>query len=73
MRLTPSHRKSPMDNDQRIAEGKRFAETIWWKLAKRIVEIAAEHYKWDAEAYDRAIELFLRSSDFGVEATYCEE
>lgn len=62
-----------MDNEQRIEEGKRFAEIIWWKLAKRIVEIAAQTYSWDTEAYDRAIELFLRSSDFGVESTYCEE
>jgi len=57
----------PMDNDQRIAEGKRFAETIWWKLAKRIVQIAGELYAWDNDTWEEMQDMFLRPGDYSVE------
>jgi hypothetical protein len=56
-----------MDNDQRIAEGKRFAETIWWKLAKRIVQIAGELYAWDNDTWEEMQDMFLRPGDYSVE------
>jgi hypothetical protein len=56
-----------MDNERRILDGKQFAETIWWKLAKRIVEIAGELYGWDNDTWEEMQDIFLRPSNYGVE------
>jgi hypothetical protein len=56
-----------MDNERRIRDGKQFAETIWWKLAKRIVEIAGELYGWDNDTWEEMQDKFLRPADYGVE------
>jgi hypothetical protein len=54
------------ENEKRIAEGRQFAEFIWWSLAKRIVLIAGDLYKWDESQWESAQELFLRSNDYKV-------
>ena len=59
----------PMDNDQRILDGKQFAETIWWKLAKRIVQIAGELYAWDNDTWEEMQDIFLRPSNYSVEVS----
>jgi hypothetical protein len=53
-------------NEQRIADGKQFAEFLWWTLAKRIVLLAGELYGWNEEQWQTAQELFLRSNDYVV-------
>jgi hypothetical protein len=58
-----------MDNDQRILDGKQFAETIWWKLAKRIVQIAGELYAWDNDTWEEMQDIFLRPSNYSVEVS----
>jgi hypothetical protein len=55
-----------METDIRIQKGKKLAEDIWWNLAKRIVKLAGEHYKWTEEEWRDMMELFLRSGDYGV-------
>ena len=57
-------------NEQRIADGKQFAEFIWWTLAKRIVGIAGDLYKWDESQWEAMNEKFLRSNDYRVVAKY---
>ena len=57
--------KSHME-DLRITKGKALAEMIWWSLAKRIVKIAGEHYKWDDDQWKEATEIFLRPNDYKV-------
>jgi len=53
-------------SDPRVSKGVKFAEHIWWQLAKRIVLLAGEHYKWDEEQWRTAQEVFLRSNDYFV-------
>ena len=52
--------------DPRIAKGKDLVEMMWWSLAKRIMRMAADHYKWDDEQLKDATELFLRPGDYRV-------
>ena len=52
--------------DARITKGKALVEMMWWSLAKRIVRLAADHYKWDEEQLVQATELFLRPGDYRV-------
>jgi hypothetical protein len=49
-----------------VYKGREFAERFWFSLAKRILKIAGEHYKWDEQTWDENINLFLRSSDYSV-------
>jgi hypothetical protein len=53
--------------DVRIKKGKYLAELMWWSLAKRIVRIASEHYKWDDDHLRDISEIFLRPNDYKVE------
>ena len=53
--------------DVRVKKGKYLAELMWWSLAKRIVRIASEHYKWDDEHLRDISEIFLRPNDYKVE------
>lgn len=54
-------------DDIRIKKGKYLAELMWWSLAKRIVRIASEHYKWDDDHLRDISEIFLRPNDYSVE------
>jgi hypothetical protein len=54
-------------NEQRIADGIQCAEFIWWSLAKRIMGIAGNLYKWDDERWRDMSEIFLRPNDYKVE------
>jgi len=54
-----------MDKENpRILKGKLLAEMVWWSLAKRIVKIAGEHYKWNDDQWKETTELFLRPNDY---------
>jgi len=57
-------------NEKRIAEGIKIAEFMWWTLAKRIVGIAGDLYKWDESRWEVVKEKFLRSNDYVVVAKY---
>jgi hypothetical protein len=57
-------------NEKRIAEGINIAEFMWWTLAKRIVGIAGDLYKWDESRWEVVKEKFLRSNDYTVVAMY---
>jgi len=57
------------ENEQRVADGTQFVELLWWTLAKRIIGIAGDLYKWDTDAWERAQEIFLRSNDYQVKAS----
>ena len=57
-------------NEKRIAEGIKIAEFMWWTLAKRIVGIAGDLYKWDESRWEVVKEKFLRSNDYVVIAKY---
>ena len=54
-----------MDTDH-MKKGIEFTEQIWWSLAKRIVFLAGNLYKWDDERWREANELFLRPNDYKV-------
>ena len=51
-------------DDTRVEKGRQFAERIWFSLAKRILMIAGEHYKWTEEQWEENINLFLRPNDY---------
>jgi len=55
--------------DERMTEGKRIAELIWWSLAKHIVREAGELYKWDDAEWHKIQEIFLRNNDYTVVIT----
>ena len=50
-----------------VEKGREFAERFWFSLAKRILKIAGEHYKWDEQAWEENINLFLRPCDYRVD------
>jgi hypothetical protein len=52
--------------DTRVEKGREFAERMWFSLAKRILKIAGEHYKWTDEQWEENINLFLRPNDYRV-------
>ena len=52
--------------DPRVLRGKQLVEQLWWTLAKRIVRMAGDLYKWDDEQWRQATELFLRPNDYKV-------
>ena len=49
-----------------VKMGCEFAEQMWWSLAKRIVFLAGNLYKWDDEQWRDANEKFLRPNDYKV-------
>ena len=53
--------------DIRAEKGRDFAERLWFSLAKRILAIAGEQYKWTDEQWEENINLFLRPNDYRVE------
>ena len=53
-------------NEERISRGVTLAEQVWWSLAKKIVFLAGNHYKWDEEQWREANEKFLRQNDYKV-------
>jgi hypothetical protein len=58
-----------MDDEQedaRVKKGIYLAELMWWSLAKRIVRIASEHYKWDDDHLRQISDIFLRPNDYKV-------
>jgi hypothetical protein len=57
--------KKPKMNPE-VLKGKLLAEQLWWRLAKRIVEIAGNHYKWDDARWNAIAEVFLRPNDYQV-------
>jgi hypothetical protein len=56
-----------MDNP--VTQGKEIAELLWWSLAKRIMGLAGNLYKWDDERWRDMSEIFLRPNDYKVEVT----
>ena len=52
--------------DNRVEKGREFAERLWFSLAKRILKIAGDHYKWTDEQWEENINLFLRPNDYRV-------
>ncbi len=56
--------------EQRTERGQRLVEQLWWSLAKRIVQLAGTHYKWDDDQWRAATELFLRPNDYSVLVKY---
>ncbi len=57
-------------DDQSVVKGKVFAEQLWWRLAKRIIEIAGNHYKWDDARWTEITETFLRPNDYYVKVEF---
>jgi hypothetical protein len=55
-----------LTTDLRVKKGAEFAEQIWWRLAKRIVQIAGEKYNWTDDEWRDASEKFLRPNDYKV-------
>lgn len=55
-----------VESSIRIQRGKKFAEQLWWSLAKRIVRMAGELYKWDDKEWQEFQDLFLRPNDYSV-------
>jgi hypothetical protein len=53
-------------SDERVKRGVEVAEQIWWRLAKKIVQIAGEKYGWSDEEWRDAAEKFLRPNDYKV-------
>lgn len=57
------------NQDPRVTKGIAFAETVWWCLAKRILQIASQHYGWTEEQERAAWDHFLRGNDYKVVAS----
>ena len=55
-----------MTTTTNVEKGREFAERFWFSLAKRILKIAGEHYKWDEAEWEENINLFLRPNDYVV-------
>ncbi len=55
-----------MEHNERVERGRKFAELVWWKLAKRILQIAGEHYKWDNDQWKEMTDFFLRPNDYKI-------
>ena len=49
-----------------VTQGKEIAELLWWSLAKRIMGLAENLYKWDETQWQDANEKFLKPSDYKV-------
>ncbi len=58
--------ENPTYNDVMVQKGKKFVETIWWQLAKRILLLAGEQYNWDDKKMEQMVEKFLRPNDYKV-------
>ena len=54
-----------MENEN-VKKGIALVEQVWWSLAKRIVFLAGNLYKWDEEQWRTANEKFLRPNDYKV-------
>jgi hypothetical protein len=54
-----------MENEN-VKKGIVLVEQLWWSLAKRIVFLAGNLYKWDEEQWREANEKFLRPNDYKV-------
>jgi hypothetical protein len=54
-----------MENS-RVIKGKQFLEHVWWSLAKHILRVAREHYKWDDDTLKEFTDIFLRPADYRV-------
>jgi len=52
--------------DDHMKKGIQFTEQMWWSLAKRIVFLAGNLYKWNDEQWRDANEIFLRPNDYKV-------
>jgi len=52
--------------DENVEKGIVLAEQVWWSLAKRIVFLAGNLYKWDETQWRDANDFFLRSKDYRV-------
>ena len=52
--------------DPRVEKGKKLVEFLWYRLAKKIVKLAGETYKWDEEKWEEASRIYLRPSDYKV-------
>ncbi len=55
-----------MEHNERVEKGRKFAELVWWRLAKRIFQVAGEYYKWDDDEWKRMSEYFLRPNDYKI-------
>jgi len=49
-----------------VERGRKFAELVWWTLAKRIMQLAGEMYQWDDDQWKEMTEHFLRPNDYKV-------
>ena len=54
-----------MENEN-VKKGIVLVEQLWWSLAKRIVFLAGNLYKWDEDQWREANEKFLRPNDYKV-------
>ncbi len=55
-----------METNERVLKGRQLAEHVWWQLAKRILKIAGEHYKWTEDEWKEMNDFFLRPNDYKV-------
>jgi hypothetical protein len=53
-------------DDENVKKGIVLAEQVWWSLAKRIVFLAGNLYKWDENQWQEVNEKFLRPTDYKV-------
>ena len=68
-----SSRLESIEGNPRVERGLQFIEKLWWQLAKRIMLMAGELYKWDNEQWKEMQELFLRPNDYKVVLKLHEE
>jgi hypothetical protein len=53
--------------ETRLQEGTFFLETVWFRVAQEVVELAIQVYGLDAEQADALRKVFLRPNDFQVQ------
>ena len=52
---------------KRMEYGIAFAENIWYRVAQRIFNLAAQLYGWEKSRRDEMEEIFLRPNDYHIE------
>lgn len=65
-RANQTPEENPTHKDEMVVKGKKFIETLWWQLAKRILLLAGDQYEWSDEKMEKMVEKFLRPNDYKV-------
>ena len=61
------------ENDPAVHRGLAFAETVWWTLAKRILNVLGQHLNWDEDQWRDAQDKFLKPNDYKAKIDWSQD